>query len=128
MELIKTLKNVNSELTREEEIIHNPYLKFNFDWKNATDKFVELRQESNVYNWLTPIIFPSKLCFIIEIMKNNMNYILKDREKAFSLICSKLQITQSSFYSGIYELQDILISSRKVKVCKNGNVILMNDI
>lgn len=128
MELIKTLKNVNSELTREEEIIHNPYLKFNFDWKNATDKFVELRQESNVYNWLTPIIFSIKLGFIIEIMKNNMDYILKDREKAFSLICSKLQITQSSFYSSIYELQDILIRSRKVKVCKNGKVILMNDI
>ncbi len=124
MKLIKTL----FELTKEEEIVHNPYLKFNFDWKNASNGFVYLRPESNIYHWLNPVIFSIKLGFIIEIMKNNMDYILKDREKAFSLICSKLQITQSSFYSSIYELQDMLISSGKVKVCKNGKVILMNDI
>lgn len=58
MELIKALKNVNSELTREKETIHNPYLKFNFDWKNTTTEFVYLRQDSNIYHWLTPIIFP----------------------------------------------------------------------
>lgn len=57
-----------------------------------------------------------------------MNYILNDREKAFSLICFKLKISKDQFYNGIYEIQNVLISSGKVRVCQNGKVILMNDI
>lgn len=99
-----------------------------FLWETATIKSVEIDSNSNFYIWLFPIKFSSSLAIILEILQNNIFYILEDREKAFELISSQLNIEKNYFYLLIKCIQILLIKSGKVKVCKNGKVIIMCDI
>lgn len=125
------LTKITKELGEYLEQIYNSnhnLIKLNFEWETATLELAEMKQETKLYNWLYPIEFSSKLAFIIEIIQNNMNYILLNREKTLELICVELEIPQDCFYNSIEEIQDLFIKFGKVKICKDGKIIIMNDI
>lgn len=104
------------------------WIEFSFNWKDATTELVEIKRNNELYKWLCPIKFPSTLAFILEILINDFNYIGEDREKAFELICLKFRINLDSFYKGIEDIQNLLITFGKVRVCKSGEVIIMKEI
>lgn len=135
-ELKITLEEVNlgeliqilGEYQRQLYESNNCWIKFHFNWENATTEYVKLKHGTEWFKWLYPIKFTSTLAFILEIMQNNINYILLDREKVFEIICAKLKINLDDFYSGIAAIQELLIEFGKVKVCKDGKVVIMNDV
>ncbi len=123
-ELIEILGKYQKQLY----ISNNCWKQFNFNWENATKEYVEMRPETGWFEWLYPIEFTSTLAFVLEVMQANINYILLNRTQSFHVICSKLQINPEDFSNSIKEIQELLIKYEKVKVCKDGKVIMMNDV
>lgn len=101
---------------------------FNFNWENATKEYVGIRNETELYEWLYPIKFSSELAFIIEMLQEYSEGILSNRIKVFQLICFKLNMDLEFLLRAIEEIKGLLIEYEKVKVCKDGKVIIMNDV
>lgn len=99
-----------------------------FIWENTSRKFVKLNSQCKLHMWLSPIKFSDILAIVLEILHNNINYILQDRETTFESICLQLKIDKNDFYKVIDDIQNLLIEFGKVKLCKNGKVVIMYDV
>lgn len=99
-----------------------------FTWENNSKSFVKLNSQCKLYMWLSPIKFSDILAIVLEILHDNINYILEDRETTIELICSQLKVDKIDFYKVIDDIQNILIEFGKVKQCKNGKVVIMYDV
>lgn len=121
---LNTLKKYQEELCK----LNNDFKEFNFNWKDATTEYVEMKSETAIYEWLYPIKFCGTLAFILEILQENVDDILIDRAKSFKLICFSFNISLEFFYEIIEKIQELLIKFEKVKVCKDGKVIIMNNV
>lgn len=122
-QIIKLLKKYQEECDCDTDYIH-----FGFNWQNATIEYVQMTSNTKMYDWLYPINFSSMLAFTLELLQYHLYRILSNREEAFKLICLNLNISQDYFRENIESIQNLLIVSNKVKVCKDGKVIIMNNI
>lgn len=123
-ELFSIIRNFQSQNSNS-QYNHNKSL---FIWEKSTKNFVELNPNSKLYEWIFPIKFSSILGFILEILQQNIHYILEEREKTFESICLQLKIDIAYFYKLIGDIQFLLIKFGKVKICKNGTVVIMYDV
>lgn len=98
---------------------------------NFNNKMLNITREENpegsVDEWLFPIELNVISCLILEEIRGNINNVLINRAKAFKRIYIKLNITKQVFYENLKNIQKTLIKCGKVKVCKNGKVII-NEI
>lgn len=123
-EILKTLK----EYQKIQKTTENITKKFIFDWETATNEYVEITEESRISSWLQPIKFNILLAIIIEAMQSNIENIIDNRNKTLPIIQKSLKLKKEKFYESIDNIQKILISFGKVKVCKDGRVVIINEI
>ena len=114
----------------QEEIfkLDREFKEFSFNWENATKEYVEIRNNTELYEWLHPIKFSSELAIIIEMLQEHSESILINRMKVFQLICFKFNMNLQFFNRAMEEIKGLLIEYKKVKICKDGKVIIMNDV
>lgn len=99
-------------------------MNFNNNILNITR---EENEEENIDEWLYPIELNVISCLILEEIRGNINDVLINRVQTFKRIYMKLNITKQVFYENLKNIQKTLIDCGKVKVCKNGKVII-NEI
>lgn len=122
-QIIKLLKKYQEECDYD-----NDYIHLDFNWQNATTEYVQMASTTKIYDWLYPINFSSVLAFTLELLQYHLYRILSNREETFKLICLNLNISQDYFYENIESIQNLLIIFNKVKICKDGKVIIMNNV
>lgn len=123
-EILRTLK----EYQRMQDTTEKTTRKFIFDWNTVTNEYVDITGDNRICNWLRPIKFNILLAIIIEAMQSNIDDIIDNRNKILQIIQKSLKLKQEKFYESIETIQKILINFGKVKVCKDGRVIIINEI
>ena len=127
-EIIQEILQTLEEYQKIQNIVESTAKKFIFNWGNATKEYVDYIEESNICDWLQPIKFDVILAIIIEAIQSNIDSVLNNRNRGLKIIQQALKIEKKKFYDSIKSIQKILIDFEKVKVCKDGTVVIINEI
>ena len=100
---------------------------FSRELGNTIYNVEEEEKEGNLEIWLYPIRFNIIQNFIIDEFKQRLNDLLEHRKRTFRIIYKKLGISREVFYNNLYEIQQLMIKFKKVKLCKYGKVVINNE-
>ncbi len=86
----------------------------------------KLEIEDNIEKWLYPIKLRKIEKLIIDNIQMNIREILKNRNRGLRRIYINLNIECENFYQYIENIKQKLIKENKVRLCANGNVVIIN--
>ena len=89
--------------------------------------YYEEMEESSIENWLYPIKFKLIQKTILYEIRKRLHSILENRNSEFRFIYKKLKISKEKFYTILKEIQELFIVFKKVKICTNGKVVILNE-
>ena len=119
------------ELKTKDKIIKeqcNEEYNFKFTWDKIINEHNETKEWMRIYEWLYPIKFCTEHALILNRIQNNIFYVMEQRKKAFRVIALEINMNIEEIHENIEEIQNLLIHYNKVKVCENGEVLIMNEI
>lgn len=99
---------------------------FIFNWRQITENLVTVEQDSFLYDWLYAIKFNVSSAFVLEMIQCNIHQVIINREKTFFQIVSNMQINIAFFQDSLEKIKKLLIEYKRVKICSDGKVIMMN--
>ena len=85
------------------------------------------QQIDKIENWLYPIKLKKIEKLIIDSIQINIEPILKNRNQGLKLINKKLNMEHESLLKNIENIEQKLINQNKVRLCKDGKVIIINE-
>lgn len=109
----------------DEMIQYFKSIKYSYVIENMSNKIEE--ENNKIEEWLGTVQFSLMQKIIIDKICDNLEQILINKRETIYQICKNLNITINVFRKNIREIQMLLITSNKAKICKNGRVIIVNE-
>ena len=87
----------------------------------------KLEREDKIEKWLYSIKLRKIEKLIIDSIQMNIEEILENRNSGLRRIYMDLNIESEEFYQYIENIKQKLIEENKVRLCANGNVVIINN-
>lgn len=87
----------------------------------------EMEYVDKIDSWIYPIKWRKIEKLIIDNIQLNINAIMKNREYGLRNITKKLDMQKDRFYQIIESIGQQLIQQNKVRICKDGRVVIINE-
>lgn len=85
-------------------------------------------EKNSIQKWLYPIKFKLNQRIILEEIIRNIYNTTESRTVILKMIYKKLNIRKLDFYNELAEIQKLLLTFDKAKICSNGRVIINEQI
>lgn len=87
----------------------------------------EFEQEDGVSQWMYSIHLKKIQRIILDYIQRNIEEVLENRQLGLRRIYKRLNLSCKKFYQNLEEIRMILIENKKVRICKDGKVIIVNE-
>lgn len=87
----------------------------------------EMEYVDKIDSWIYPIKWKKVEKLIIDNIQLNINAIMKNREQGLREVNHKLDMQKDRFYQIIESIGEQLIQQNKVRICKDGRVVIINE-
>ena len=94
---------------------------------NVKGMYNEMEYVDKIDSWIYPIKWRKIEKLIIDNIQLNINAIMKNREHGLKDITKKLDMQKDRFYLVIESIGQQLIQQNKVRICKDGRVVIINE-
>lgn len=87
----------------------------------------KIEQKNKIDTWLCTIKWKKIERIIIDSIQVNIEEIIKNRKYGLHILAKRLNMEYKEIHQNIENIAEKLINGKKVKICRDGRVVIMNE-